>query len=218
MKVYIGPYENFYTTRYLEDWWFQRTRKKDSWEVKEKDYTMIDKIVVGSFEVYFHLVLRPLNKYNAWKGRKIKVRIDYYDTWGMDTTLAHIILPMLKQLKAEKQGSCVVDVEDVPEHLRPTEPPSPENNYTDSTVHERWDWVMDEMIWAFEQVVNDYEDSQFHSGNIDVKFVEQENGLSRLEKGPNDTHVYDAEGHKKHNERIRRGLMFFGKYYQGLWD
>jgi hypothetical protein len=28
--------------------------------------------------------------------RKIDVRIDKYDTWNMDSTLAYIILPMLK--------------------------------------------------------------------------------------------------------------------------
>ena len=44
-----------------------------------------------------------LYKFLLWveskKQRKIKVRIDPYDTWSMDDTLAHIILPMLKQLQ-----------------------------------------------------------------------------------------------------------------------
>ena len=32
--------------------------------------------------------------------QKVKVRIDKWDTWSMDDTLAHIVLPMLAQLKA----------------------------------------------------------------------------------------------------------------------
>ena len=42
------------------------------------------------------------------------VRIDRYDTWSMDHTLADIILPMLKQLDATKHGAPHVDDEDVP--------------------------------------------------------------------------------------------------------
>ena len=52
--------------------------------------------------------------------RKIDVQLDKFDTWNMDDTLAHIILPMLKQLKETKHGSHIVDDEDVPEELRTT--------------------------------------------------------------------------------------------------
>ena len=36
--------------------------------------------------------------------RKIDVRIDKFDTWSLDHTLANIILPALLQLKATKHG------------------------------------------------------------------------------------------------------------------
>ena len=35
----------------------------------------------------------------------VDVRIDKQDTWSMDYTLAHVILPMLIQLKETKHGS-----------------------------------------------------------------------------------------------------------------
>ena len=38
--------------------------------------------------------------------------IDYWDTWSMDHSLAPIILPMLKQLKARQHGAPLVDDED----------------------------------------------------------------------------------------------------------
>jgi len=57
------------------------------------------------------------------KEQKISVRIDKYDTWSMDITLAHIIVPMLKQLKETKHGAPDVSDEDVPQHLRRTEVP-----------------------------------------------------------------------------------------------
>jgi hypothetical protein len=58
--------------------------------------------------------------------RTVKVRIDSYDTWNMDSTLAHIVLPMLKQLIDNTHGSGMVDLEDVPAELR-------------GTSHESWD-------------------------------------------------------------------------------
>jgi len=53
-------------------------------------------------------------------GQKQKIHIDRWDTWSMDHTLAPVILPMLVQLKATKHGAPCVDLEDVPEELRPT--------------------------------------------------------------------------------------------------
>ena len=225
MKIYIGPYEKYYTTRSLERWWFHRMYKKESWEVAEDDLTRTDKIVLKTFDIYYDLVLQPLNKFYTWKGRKVKVRIDDYDTWSMDHTLALIILPMLRQLQSTKNGSPFVEPKDVPEYLRPdpdrikiSEEGKVEHWDVDNTVHDRWSWVLSEMIWSFEQLVDENSDDQFYDGNHDIQWVKQENGLSHMKLGPNDTHVFDSEGHKKHHERIDRGLMFFGKYYRGLWD
>jgi hypothetical protein len=50
----------------------------------------------------------------------VKVRIDRWDTWSMDHTLAPIILPMLVQLKETKHGAPIVDDEDVPKQLHMT--------------------------------------------------------------------------------------------------
>jgi len=83
--------------------------------------------------------------------REIKVEIDPYDTWSLYHNLAYIIHPLLIQLKDNKQGAPFVDDEDVPEHLRSTAAAPKENEWdTDSLHFVRWDWVLDEMIWAFE--------------------------------------------------------------------
>ena len=37
--------------------------------------------------------------------QKQKICIHKYDTWSMDHTLAHIVLPMLVQLKRTKHGA-----------------------------------------------------------------------------------------------------------------
>ena len=90
------------------------------------------------------------------------VKIDRWDTWSMDHTLAHIILPMLKQLDKEKHGAPYTNDEDVPEYLRSHMAQPKENEWdTDSLHFMRWDWIIAEMIWAFEQQLKDDDDSQF---------------------------------------------------------
>jgi hypothetical protein len=170
------------------------------------------------------------------KERKISVRIDKYDTWDMYSTLGVIILPMLKQLQETKHGSAIVDLEDVPEHLRGHGTSQNEDTQLHldfgeeekeafesaawQALHDRWGWIMGEMIWAFEQIQPDYDwEAQYHSGVIDMDFVEiPGTEYSQMVYGPNNTHVWDREGAMKHQDRMDNGFRLFGKYYQGLWD
>lgn len=139
---------------------------------------------------------------NPAKERKVNIHIDPWDTWSMDNTLGLIIEPMLKQLKATQDG--------YPGDMEETE----------------WSEILDKMIFAFESLNSDWED-QYHSGEIDFvsipvdkdgNEVDRKNAeYYRLEKGPNDTHVFDEEGWKQHNARIQEGLELFGKYFRNLW-
>lgn len=156
---------------------------------------------------------------NNGSDRSINIEIDGYDVWSMDHTLGLIVLPMLKKLQEIKHGSPDVEDDDVPDNLKSINAPSKENKWdTDENWHERWEWVLNEMIWAFEQIVDDDNDAQFHTGVIDFNWKKLPNGSSEMLRGPNDTHVFDAEGCKTHYERIKRGTTLFGKYYRGLWD
>jgi len=157
------------------------------------------------------------------------VRIDRWDTWSMDSTLASIVLPMLRQLKATKHGAPMVDDEDVPEHLRSTAAPPKENEYdTDDNHFLRWDWVLDEMIFAFEKKNEDDWQSEFHSGEIDLLWIpvdkdgnevpKGEHKYYEMKRGPNDTSYWDREGMEAVQKRISNGFRLFGKYYEGLWD
>jgi len=140
------------------------------------------------------------------------VKIDKWDTWSMDYTLAHIITPMLKQLKETKHGSPFVDDEDVPEELKSTSAPPKENEWdTDENHFKRWDWVLDEMIWAFEQNL-DYDSEEKFFDHSDVE-TGTHDILGQIHKIK-----IDQEGLKIHQDRKKNGFRLFGKYYQGLWD
>jgi len=146
--------------------------------------------------------------------RKIEVRIDPHDTWSMYETLAYIIVPMLKQLKYTKQGSPNVDDEDVPKDIRSTNAPPVENERdADIHFHVRWEWVINEMIWTFEQYQIEW-DQQFFKGNFDYII----NDEGSLIEGPKHTGYIDREARDIHVERMKQGRMLFAKYYDCLWD
>lgn len=178
--------------------------------------------------------LVPLSRAIQWVLDRVHpeiryIKIDRWDSWSMDYTLTPIILPMLRQLKATKHGSPLVDDEDVPEHLRSTAAPPKENDWdTDALHHDRWDWVMSEMIFAFEHKADDSWQDQYRSGEIDFVSVpvdingnevpKGEHTHYRMDRGPNDTYQCDYAGMQKVEERIQNGLRLFGKYFSALWD
>lgn len=98
--------------------------------------------------------------------RKIKIKIDPYDVWNIDTTLAYIIVPLLKKFRENPSGYAFVKDEDVPEYLHDpiiTETGSPNydhvdvNGYkkTDVLGRRRWDYVLGEIEYAFQSLINE---------------------------------------------------------------
>ena len=167
------------------------------------------------------LLSRFLSWIHSKQKRTIKVQIDPWDTWSMDHTLAYIVLPMLKQLNKKKHGAPFVDDKDVPAELRSTNAPPKENDWdTDDNHFKRWDWVMGEMIFAFETKAGSLEDweYQFHTGVRDIQWKKLEGGHSEMIKGSNDTSKYDLKGAKAYQKRITNGFRLFGKYFESLWD
>jgi hypothetical protein len=215
MKVYFSGYRYHWLSPYtiLEKVFFWREISYDE-PIIEKWSNRLNPLCVGAQK--FLDFVHPKIEY---------VKIDRYDTWSMDHTLAHIVLPMLKQLKASKHGAPYTDDEDVPEELKSTTAPAKENEWdTDGNHFKRWDWIMDEMIFAFECKLDDSWEDAFREGVIDWKSVPSawdENGkptLYSMEDGPNNTYKCDYDGMKVVHDRIQNGFRLFGKYYQGLWD
>lgn len=147
----------------------------------------------------------------ADKERKVSIRIDKYDTWSMDHTLALIILPMLKQLKETKQGS--------PGSMLAFQQTSNQDQLTfdfygkeDDAAweagHKEWDQIMTKMIWSFQQIVDNNWEEQYCKKS--PEFDEDFNLIKRGE--------YDWDGMNKHEEKIKEGCELFGKYFRNLWD
>ena len=226
MRVSIGPYSGdlipIRRWGYSYNDWRHETIYRE-----EEDYDRLDKIVYGFLDKLEDLV-RPLNRWSNNRKRKIKVRIDGYDVWSAEHTLALIIHPVLLRLKESKHGSPCVDDEDVPENLKSTSGPPKENEWdVDDYQHDRWEWVMNEMVWAFEQcTLDDHGDDVFHhnSEQLQINFEHIEGSKNKelkmnYQKDPSKPAYWvDEDGKKAHYERIKNGHRLFAKYYFGLWD
>ena len=242
MKVYISGYRDHWISPYtMLDYAFFWT----DWSKCARDKTVIRSLEEERKHKYIERPewtekwadrLTPISRAIQWVWDRVHpaikyVKIDRYDTWSMDHTLADIVLPMLKQLKEKQHGAGFVDDSDVPEGigLRSTEAAPKENEYdTDSNHFARWNWVMDEMIFAFECKVDDSWQDAFREGEHDILWVpvdadgnevpKGEHKYTEMRHGPNDTYKCDYDGMKKVEERIQNGFRLFGRYYQNLWD
>jgi hypothetical protein len=87
--------------------------------------------------------------------------------------------------------------------------PGEDEHDVDSNHFNRWDWVMGEMIWAFEQQTKDDDTDQFYT-HPQERFKSLQEMIEHIK--------VDREGLDKHQDRKANGFRLFGKYYQGLWD
>ena len=202
MKVYLSKYRYHWISPYtvLEKVFFWR----------EIDY---DEPIIDKWSDRLTPICQGIQKVLDFIHPKINyVKIDRWDTWSMDYTLSFIVVPMLKQLKETKHGAPFVDDEDVPEELKSTSAPPKENDYdTDDNHFKRWDWALNEMIWAFEQNLSyDSEEKFFDHAEWDEKEKDFGKNLHKIK--------IDQVGLKVHQDRKANGFRLFGKYYQGLWD
>ena len=118
------------------------------------------------------------------KNRAERIEIEPFDTWSMDSTLSMIIHPMLVQLKETTHG------------------------YPNELTEERWNEILDEMIWAFDQKNKDEWEDQFYGPYI-------ENPDKPL--GGHFEWI-DRKGINAHHDRMTAGFRLFGEYFENLWD
>ena len=140
------------------------------------------------------------------KNPKIKIKLRPSDTWSIDYAVAPLLLALMKQFKAATVSIAAIENEDAPEELRSDEAYS----------NERYNWFLDEVIWALEQTLIDWED-QYYTGDPDIEF--QDNADGTVEIVHKDTNFkVDYEGVEAHQNRMQNAMMLFGKYFYTLWS
>lgn len=187
MKIYFGPYRKHIRSRLLDTY---------SREYYAEPATRFERFLEKTDGVCQWILNQTINRWNL-RPRNLKVKIHDYDVWGADHTLAMVIHPVLVRLKEKKKGSPQVDESDVPMYLRSTGFIPKKNSWDlDDLFHSRWAWILDEMIWAFEQELNEEEITERFWK--DGKYLKEE------------AEAWDA--------RKQNGRRLFAKYYNCLWD
>lgn len=139
---------------------------------------------------------------------KQKVKIDYYDSWNCDWTLAQIIAPLLAHLKEHKNSFGKIDLEDVPETLHST---FSEEGYS----CEAYMWVLDEIIYAMSEIANHKpNEPELYTKRVDYLPSEDD----PLELGSLDPIEGAMDDYTAYNARIQAACCLFGKYFQTFWD
>jgi len=108
MKVYIGPHKNWIGP-------FQITDVLLFFVDQDRRYDITDKLVNR-----FPVIQRICEYFDSKRKRTICVKLHDYDYWNADSTLAYIILPLLKKVQENKQGAPFIDDSDVPNELKST--------------------------------------------------------------------------------------------------
>lgn len=215
MKVKIGPYKSWIGPYQIANALFLWPRDdllsmgdhpgwRVRWAERLGDWLSRDSLGRDSkFTKFCHWL-------DSKRERQVYVHIDNYDVWNMDHTLSLIIGPMFVKLKQQKQGSGHVDDCDVPEHLRSTSAPPVANDWDlDDNFHLRYEWLLDEMVWAF---TTDHEAAR--QGFYDHSQVDETAGLLEQVKSIK----IDEQALVNYDKRLQRAYQLFGKYYQTFWD
>jgi hypothetical protein len=174
------------------DEWLTDFSPLDKLKTEDKWYDGITTIFYRITNYFGGLPWRIKQKHQRWfRG--------YSDSeiWNLDHTIVDFILPRLEAFKNyERHGFPILDPKEQNEPM----PGCKEDE-------ERWEYMLDEMIWSFrylkfsEESPDGYPEFSFYSRN-------QETGEWEINK----------ERIELLNNRKNRGLDYFVRYLHSLWD
>lgn len=140
------------------------------------------------------------------------------ELWNLNDTLAAIILSGLKQFK----------------HMKRMGYPGEPNIEADTP--EKWEILLDEFIWVFNEIANDYLHDPISVSHNKFYKEKYPNGItfgdfnSLFEDSPDKDgyKIYKGDGFEItedlkneseiYRKRISDGLVLFAKYFEHLWD
>jgi len=102
------------------------------------------------------------------------------------------------------------------------------NELSDDDRTAKWDGIIDEVIFALEQCANDGDDSDCYEPNPNYNPAQKEffkktpmnaNGTYNVEFNEDYGDVrINSELYRAKQERIQKGLLLLGEYFQNFWD
>lgn len=159
------------------------------------------------------------NKYRKGSIKKKEIRIDHHDSWGVAWSLAQIAAPLVKQLKETGRGYGLVPKHLVPEHLHSTYGSA--EGYSEGYSKEAWDWALDEIVFATEEIANDNaNEPPFHTkvGEINFLPIDPKTKTGKLDFVGWESTPESEAANAAYHERIQKGCELLGCLFITLWD
>lgn len=155
--------------------------------------------IVSFFKIDFYAIKWFLkDKYQTFKYGS-----SHRKCWNLDMTLAKEILPHLRYFKRMRVGCPPALNKDGEEILN-------KNEGLVKLTSKEWDKVLDEMIFAFDFLLNEGKYIKFP---IDVKKIGKKGGeIDKIK-----INIYHGKLDALTN-RQKKGFILFGLYYPYLWD
>ncbi len=182
-------------------------------------YTFWEKITLPFYRTYHKIE----SLYYSIKYLLQKLFRGYSDIelWSIDATLAPVILKYLKLFKnMNRQGypCCMMDLIKIKDEHNPTEA-------EDKLCREKWNEIIDDMIFSFEYAVGNYSSAEkYHdliypnNKEVVIKFVPSEDDpkMNRMVCEPK--LEYRRDIYEKLEVKYDKGMMLFSRYFSSLWD
>ena len=125
-----------------------------------------------------------LPKTIKWRTQRLFRGYSDCDLWGLDEHLAKLIVKRLKAFRKIKRHGIPCDFAKG----------DSDEDFEKGLI--KWEEIIDEMIWTFEYVINDY------CFGVDEVFEPK----------------YNKEKAEELGKRYEKGIKLFAKYFSNLWD
>jgi len=167
----------------------------------------------------------------------------YCEAWSLYSNIAEYTIPRLKYLR-ETVNSAPTSMFDLPTfveistkayelYLKRIENNQDGNSAKDwedaelfflnnmgvtksNIAHKKWKATLDEMIWAFEYSIGNYD--KYPNVILGLERIDNPNDFDKLLYKSGYQPIYDWNLIKQNEERCQRGLELFSKHFQELWD
>lgn len=133
---------------------------------------------------------------NRWRNKKklAKYTFSKKEIYEADHTMATFILAVLKEYKkADRMGY---------------------PGFDEADTSEKWEALIDRLIWTFDQLVHDYPDSPAEIARNKM-YRDNPNTIVFFNQCITDE-VKEKE--LKYRAYVQEGLMLYGKFFQTFWD
>jgi hypothetical protein len=139
----------------------------------------------------------PQDLFRKQNPAKNFVKIDSWDTYNLDSSLAKIISKSIEKLIEDIEGypTLVSQEANAPEGLEGVD---------------LWKWILNEMLFAMNEVA---EGKPGHDKFFDHSCVDNRASLNEQVSQIK----VDEEGLKAYEARVQNGCELLGKYFQSLW-